>query len=64
MRTLRFAFVPAFVAIAVGVTACGTMPSEPAVREQPFVGGDPPPPVRPPCDTTGGATCHGTLPWY
>lgn len=68
MRTLRLALVPALalVGIVLGVAACGTSPTEPAVREQPFVGGDPPPPPPPrtTCDSTGGSTCHGTLPWY
>lgn len=60
MRTLRLALVATLLVTA----ACGPMPSEPVTLDQPVVGGDSPPPPRAPCDSTGGAPCHGTLPWY
>ncbi len=59
---MRYSFL--LVMVVVMAAGCGQLPSAPeapAERGASSVLGDP---VRPPCDTTGGTTCHGTLPWY
>jgi hypothetical protein len=47
-----------FVLVGCQVPTAPVTPSVPSAR--PLLDE----PVRPPCDTTGGNTCHGTMPWY